>query len=456
MDALARRSPALAALLALGACGDDRLPADPCEYAVCDITDADCARQVAEAVACNLDQDPIYPTVRMLSPAEYLAEQDAADPDNPSAAEQRDRDDYLRMQILVGLMPAGYMPADADADYLSNFAAFYSPTRKDIVILTGRKGSDVASDYIILVHEMTHAYQDAAHDLGTLEAEKARTWDRSLGLHALIEGGAVLQQNFAQLALSRIDVLGVDWGAYFADWQEESLERALASDTPALDTSAFFPYSFGGQFVFDAWTYDGPEGVEALFDQPPDSVRQVISDYSSWPDLVRNEDAQLDPHAVAVLPANYQFIGGGHEGVWSLNATLQRTAQGGLWTPDLSDVSADYLAAWRWNDDRVAAIWRIRSARRTPLLNDLTAGVWRLDSDVATTHVVAEVDDDLLLIAVSEGDARLVLADISGWQSPEEAAPGADAGAVRRHRQLGRRDLACAPPRPPRALTPAT
>ena len=157
--------------------------------------------------------------------------------------------------------------------------------------------------------------------------------------------------------------------------------------------------------MFDAWSYDGLEGVEALFEQPPDSVRQVLSDYTSWPDLVRNEDAQLDPHAVAILPDNYQFIGGGHESVWSLNAMLQRTAQGGLWTPDLSDVSADYLAAWRWTDDRVAAIWRLRSPRHTPLLNDLTAGVWRLDGDVATTHLVAEVDDDLLLIAVSEGDA---------------------------------------------------
>ena len=79
----------------------------------------------------------------------------------------------LFIYALVGLMPAGYMPADADADYLSNFAAFYSPTRKDIVILTGRKGSDVASDYIILVHEMTHAYQDAAHDLTATRGDGA-------------------------------------------------------------------------------------------------------------------------------------------------------------------------------------------------------------------------------------------------------------------------------------------
>ncbi len=59
----------------------------------------------------------------------------------------------------------------------------------------------------------------------------------------------------------------------------------------------------------------------------------------------------------------YTLITGGHEGVWSLNATLQRTAGGDLWSVTLGDVAADYLAAWRWNDDDVVAIWRIRSAR---------------------------------------------------------------------------------------------
>ena len=62
-----------------------------------------------------------------------------------------------------------------------------------------------------------------------------------------------------------------------------------------------------------------------------------------------------------------------------------------------------------------------------------------------TTHLVTKVDTDVLLIAVSSGDANTVLAEIEGWQAPSEAFADSEAGAPRRFRGFDPRRLGCAP-----------
>jgi len=58
-------------------------------------------------------------------------------------------------------------------------------------------------------------------------------------------------------------------------------------------------------------------------------------------------------------------------------------------------------------------------------------------SEEPTTHLAARVDDDVLLIAVTAGDARTVLADITGWQTIEEAFPDEAMAGVRTPRPIG-------------------
>ncbi len=438
---------ALAGLLVAG-CADDGDEQSACAYVVCSTDEAGCIKRVAEVVGCHLDRETLYPTVRLLTAAQVLAEME--DEATPLTAEQeRDNDDYLTMQSLLGLMPAGYSPAQADVDYLRNFAAFYSPAQKDIVIISDRAARDLESDYSVLIHEMVHAYQDAAWDLTALQQAHAYTYDRSLGVRALIEGDAVLYQSLAAVELAGNDPLQVDWWSYFQDWQDDSLKRARETETPALDAGARFPYAFGGEFVLNAWLDGGVSRVEDLWMSPPDSVRQVVGGYDAWPEQFPNGDALFDPQAIAVLPPNYVFVGGGHEGVWSINAMLQRTADGGRWSSEIEDISADYLAAWRWNDSDVVAMWRIRSARPFELLTALrTAGSrWvAVDiDDLPTTHLVTMIDSDLVLIAVTSGDARTVLAEIEGWQAPADAYPAADAGGLRNTGVRDFRRLGCAP-----------
>ena len=431
------------ALAGVAGCGDDAAER-VCDYEVCAVDDPACVERVAVAVGCHLEQETLYPKVRRLTAAEYLAEWD--DGPAPTAEEQRDSEDYLRMQALVGLMPAGYMAEEASADYLRNFAAFYSSERKEIILLTDRAASDLQGDYVILVHEMVHAYHDAAWDFAALHEEHAPTFDRFLGLRALIEGFAVLYQNFAYVELDGYDPVEIDWYSFFAEWQDDRLQRAAETETPALDILAYFPYAFGGELLLNAWQDGGRARIDDLSTTPPESVRQVLLGYLAWAGQVRNEDAAFDPQAVAVMPANYTLVNGGHESVWSLNAMVQRTAGGGLWSSALDQVSAEFLAAWRRDDREVVAMWRIRSDAPDDLIAALQrpGSIWA-PAGMPTTHLVTTVDTDVLLIAVSSGDANTVLAEIEGWQAPSEAFADSEAGAPRRFRGFDPRRLGCAP-----------
>jgi hypothetical protein len=403
-----------------------------CEHAVCPITEPSCVERVAEVVGCKLGLEILHPEVRFLTATQVLAEmQDTEAP--PTAEEARAYADGLRAEALVGLMPEGYAAEDADADWVNNVAAYYSPDTKGIVVVKDHMSDDPQDEYALLVHEMVHAYQDAAWGLQVLQDEHAPTYDRWLGVRALIEGDAVLYQSLAYVELAGYEPQEIDWGGYFGEWQDDSLKRAAETDTPSLDVQFLFPYAFGGDLLMEAWFDGGEERIEELSQRPPDSARQVLGGFAAWPGLLTNEDAAFDPQAVAVMPANYELLSGAHEGVWLLNATMQRTAAGGLQAPELSSVSADYVAAWRWNDSEVVAMWRIRSGRRHDLIAALTrpGALWAEPGDVPLTHLVTTIDADVLLIAVSGGDARTVLADIAGWQSPEDAFMVGEAGGLR-------------------------
>lgn len=442
----------LVASLLVAGCADepsmDGQPVDECEYPFCTLDEEGCIERIATAVGCHRGQDVLQPNVRFITAAQYLEESmREATPLTPE--EERAQADYLRMQGLVGLMPEGYAQEDLGADAFRDFVAFYSPDDDEIVMISDRVSDDPGDDYSVLVHELAHAYQDAAWDINRLDETFGTTFDRVLGVRAFIEGDAVRTQNEAHMELNGIDPQDVDWGGYFGEWQDFNLESARDSETPALDVWSLFPYAFGGELAQDAFIEGGAKEIEQISERPPDSVRQVYSGYAAWPGYDVNMDAALDMQAVPVMPAGYEPLGGGHESVWSINAMLQRTAgSDSLWAAELADISADFLMAWRWNEDEVVAMWRIRSAKPGALVDALTRSgsswVANPQADGPTRHLVSMVDGDVLLIAVTAGDARDVLADIAGWQSIEEAYPEPAMASVRVPRVLAGR-IGCAP-----------
>lgn len=400
------------------ACSDPEL--DPCDHRVCNIQDRACVEQVARTMACRLElEDLTIPDVRMATVAELAAEIEAT-PDPATPEQIRDVTDYYRGEALIGLMTDQYQYGDDRTAFLDWAIAYYSSDTKDVTVITDNLGDDVPRAYFVLVHELVHAYQDSKRDiLGLLDAH-ATTFDRYLGLRAMLEGEAEHHESIADVEIAGLDPDAVLWNDYYGDYQAWALERAAESSQPSLDVFAYFPYAFGGEVVVDAWQAGGNEDVEPLFSNPPDSVRQVMAGYAAWPGSQQNGDARLAPHAAPVMPARYEYLGGGHESVWLLNALLQRTA-GTMWAwaPALASVSAEYLSIFRDDDSgHLVALWRIQTSDVDGLVGQLTIpqSQWSLE---AGSHLVTFVDDDLLLVATDGADAAEVVAEIQGWQTVE-------------------------------------
>ncbi len=413
--------------VALSACGER----DDCDYRVCDIERESCVNAVAKTVACQRGVETLVPEVRFLTREEVLAEWNA-EPLTPEELE-RQRELFVA-QSRVGLMPENYQPGQVSLDQLDNVAAYYSRDTGEVTIISDSSLDDRELAYEILVHEMTHVYQDSAFDLDALGEAHGTSLDRALGLRAAIEGDAQLQESFAAIALLGWTPDEVDWNRYFVDFESAMLERAAMSDTPALDTFAFFPYAFGEHYLHGAWLDVDDLASETVLLDPPDSVRQVLRRYPgrSRPDI--NEDALLEPTAVPVLPG-YTFIGGDHFGNWLLNAMLQRTAADtALYDPALDAVGSDYWSAFRHDaSGEVVVVWRIRGGPAIAPVLDQAGSMWSsLSAD--TTRSWHAIDGDVVLVATAAGtDSHELFASIERWQSPREAAgtAGVD-GALRR------------------------
>jgi hypothetical protein len=156
------------------------------------------------------------------------------------------------------LVPSGLPPAG----WTVNFMQFV--LRRDLV------------NEMLLAHELTHALQD--QNFGTLAAaDDPSNGDRSLAIHAVVEGDATLA-GFAYLLgglpenslLDLVDRLGA---------VPAELEKALPDTPPVLRDELVFQYSAGAKFVALAYLRGGWAAVNELLAHPPTSTEQVL-----WPD----------------------------------------------------------------------------------------------------------------------------------------------------------------------------
>lgn len=416
-------SISLAALVGapfLPACGDD---GPNCQHRVCDIGSASCTEFVAEVIACQRDVPVVYPNVRFVTHAQLIAEREQPTP------EQLDFErDYWAGEALVGLMPENYNPANADADSLAGVAAQYHPRSQEIVIVSDSSIDDERGAYLVLVHEMLHAQQDAEYDLEALGAQYATTFPRSLGLRAAIEGEASFYTAVADLELLGHSPHDVDWNRYYAQWQDDALHAARETEVPSLHVVGLFAYAFGSEQIYRAWGAGGLDEVRNYVQNPPDSVRQIMAGYAARPPQVFNLDTVLDPHAVPILEG-HTYLSGGAQDVWLLNTMLQRTTGStALWSGVLGAIEADHLSVWR-NDESGSrvAVWRIQGPS-SPIESVLTEADsrWTTAPEQATTHFMRAVGDDWVLVA-SETLGVVAIADaITGWQSQDQARASAE------------------------------
>ena len=402
---------AVAAALVAG-CGED-----PCDYALCPIDDPECVMAISEAIACRRGGEVLVPEIRFASRDELLAEWQAEDGE-PTAQEQQDARDSLAADALLGLMPAGYEPGMATADSLANVIGLYDDG--EVIIVSDGGTAGPIGEYVLMVHELTHFYQDTESGLDEVRQQHATTFDRFFGVRAAIEGEADLFETLARAYLTDVHPSDASWRELIASSQVSALDAASRTPLPSIHALQLFPYAFGLGWDYDAWQVDGADAMRAQVADPPASVREVMEGYERR-DRHPNGDARLDPHAAPVLPG-FSPVGGGHQGAWLLNAMLQRTSgTNTLWFPELEHVDADFLAKLRrTGGQEVVAVWRIQTGQPDALLQTLTESaqsLWSTDP----SHAARRVDDDIVLLATTGADADALLQQIEGWTHPDAA-----------------------------------
>jgi hypothetical protein len=195
---------------------------------------------------------------------------------------------------------------------------------------------------MLLAHELTHALQD--QHFGTLAAADDPTNDdRSLAMHAVLEGDATLAgfaYLFGGLPENSLIELVDRLGAIPAE-----VEAQLPDTPPVLRESLIFQYAAGSRFVALAYLRGGWQAVNAILASPPTSTEQIL-----WPEkyFVRR-----DP------PVEVRLGGlGGYE-KWT---TLEENTMGALAVRILLEgfidsTRADHIAS-AWEGDRFIAFAR--------------------------------------------------------------------------------------------------
>jgi hypothetical protein len=123
---------------------------------------------------------------------------------------------------------------------------------------------------MVLVHELTHAWQDQLYDIGSLQAARAATQDERLAALALVEGDARRIED-AWAAAQPPDVRAAI-RAEIRSIQPDTAHRSRAS--LALEAIGAFPYDAGEAFA-TALAQREP-ALAIAYMRPPTSTEQVL------------------------------------------------------------------------------------------------------------------------------------------------------------------------------------
>ena len=263
--------------------------------------------------------------------------------------EERERDN-------LALRAMGLLGPDQDVAELQlrmlgdQVLGFYDDVEKRMVVVSDAGLNAEAK--LTYAHEYTHALQDAAFGLDSLETDAVGEDDRGLARTALIEGDAtVAMLAWAFAHLSQEELLEIGSGAQLPDttgipsWMVNQLQ---------------FPYT-AGQLWAGALTRDplDPDftAIDAAYADPPDSTEQII-DLQAWeereaplpvevPDLVEAlgegwEEVDATPVGQASIGIFLE-----HFGVTQPVATEAADGWGGDRVVIATGPDGDFALAWR-------------------------------------------------------------------------------------------------------------
>jgi hypothetical protein len=265
-----------------------------------------------------IDRDQLAIELRTLFDAEY-----------PQA--RRDEDNITLRSM--GLLKANQDVAQLQLRLLGDqVLGFYDDRKKRMVVVSDSGLSAEAK--ITYAHEYTHALQDAAFTLKTLETDAVGEDDRSLARTALIEGDAT--QTMFLWAFANLDPAEL---AQLGNQPEPD-----TGDAPSWMVGLLqFPYTAGLQWVGQLYQDGGFQAVDAAFGDPPDSTEQVIH-HDKW--VAREKPIAVSvPELGPALGAGWKRVASSPQGEAMLGVMLQFF---GVSQPDAAKAVAG------WGGDRVA------------------------------------------------------------------------------------------------------
>ncbi|MDB4974971.1 MAG: hypothetical protein JWN48_3312 [Myxococcaceae bacterium] len=321
--------------------------------ATCDVQEVSCQAAALRYAAClrgrNESTDLAIP-VTVQPRADYLAARIAEAQASDGAAARSLR----RGLALFGLGRAMSTPElEARARY-ANVIAHYESAPPSIVVVSDGQRLDGPEAVVTLVHEMTHALQDAA---GELSAQPA-SYDAQLAMSAVNEGEATIAEDETWAQGYGLELDALDYGDALFNYRGQSLPfRGEAAADLFDEAYGRFSYAWGASYL---WRLRQARGVAALASAHavlPVSSYAVMSLDPTHPELRPND---LGAAAVPVLPA-LTFSASLHLGrfVYGMYA---RTSEDGFLFPVGPDFVADTFSVFSATDGSVLAVWRLRFA----------------------------------------------------------------------------------------------
>jgi hypothetical protein len=193
----------------------------------------------------------------------------------------------------------------------------YDTDTKSLFVVNDQAGFGPAQR-LTYAHEFNHALQDQHFNLDKLAPKHPDSNDRSLAVHALLEGDAILLQSlWASANLTQDELIDLARGSGSSD---DSLARVPL----IVRTELLFPYVEGFTFVRQAFRQGGNSytGVDNVFANPPESTAQLLHI-----DKYRNQVHPVDVHFADVattLGSDWRRIGSGVLGELDTRVLLEQ------------------------------------------------------------------------------------------------------------------------------------
>ncbi|HYP97667.1 MAG TPA: hypothetical protein VER96_03265 [Polyangiaceae bacterium] len=371
-------------------------PVPGCESsdpARCDVRLPECQQRLLGMAACLRGESALdLPPIQVLSEADYaslLTREMAPQMQDPNL-------EHVEAGLnLLGLVERGALSAQALAEDRAKFAGgVYRNDTKDVLIIDHGGSFDAEAMSPLLVHELVHALQDRDLDLNAFRAQ-ANSIDESWAYSALIEGEARLHEERYAAAMLGLDSAKVDWSAHFQNALVDDQQRLLTEASPYLASYKYFPYEWGGRYMYFTWRTGGMDAVIDRFAQPPTMTHTLLA----------STMGAVDSHftatelTLAAPPAEWTEITRMTLGAWGMHLAFEKTL--GL------DASRAMALAWR--GDTLA----IYASSEAPAHS---AVVWRLEltDDVSAIQAKAAAERLVGIATVRQEGQQVIIATMDG------------------------------------------